>query len=271
KPMAVATSGSYRRGFTIENTLHSHIIDPRTGLPTSQIRSATVLAATAMDADALATSFSVLPVQQTIELTESIKNVECLLILANGRAVASSGWPGFRLAKHQLSNVDSMEPDTKTGLRISFSLNRPQEGRYRRPYVAIWLEDGDGFPVKTALLWLQVEQPGPRWHRDLTRWYRNDRARKLVESADLIKTVAGATRGPGKYETRFDGNDNSGKPLASGRYTLCIEVAREHGTYQIIRKSIMLGPKAIPLTKISGNVEVGGISYQYTPPSSKAN
>ena len=224
-----------------------------------------------MDAAALATAFSVLPVSQSIRLAESQKNTECLLILNDGTVITSSGWPGGNPNKGAISNINLLEPKPNTGLRVSFSLNRPEGGRYRRPYVAIWLEDKDGFPVKTALLWLQVEQPGPRWHRDLTRWYRNDRSRRLVENVDLIKTVAGATRGPGKYETHFDGTDNSGKPLPSGQYTLCIEVAREHGTYQIIRKSIKLGTDSIQRTKISGNIEVGEVSFEYTPPTSRAN
>ena len=271
KPWSVATSGNYRRGFKIGNKLHSHIIDPRTGLPSTHISSASVLAPMGMDADALATAFSVLPVSQSIRLAESQTNIECLLILSDGTVITSSGWPGGNPIKETTSNIHLLEPATKTGLRVSFSLNRPEGGRYRRPYVAIWLEDKDGFPVKTALLWLQVEQPGPRWHRDLTRWYRNDRSRKIVENVDLIKTVAGATRGPGKYETHFDGTDNSGKPLSSGQYTLCIETAREHGTYQIIRKSINLGTDSIQRTKISGNIEVGDVSYEFTPPASKAN
>ena len=35
---AVATSGSYRRGFDIGGRHYSHIVDPRTGRPTSQVR-----------------------------------------------------------------------------------------------------------------------------------------------------------------------------------------------------------------------------------------
>ncbi len=74
------------------------------------------------------------------------------------------------------------------------------------------------------------------------------------------------TRGPGVYSARFDGTDNAGKPLPHGRYTLCLEVAREHGTYQIIRKSIKLAGKPIAETKLSGNVEMSGVSFAYQPP-----
>src|SRR5260221_659027 len=57
---AVATSGSYRRGFDIGGHHYSHIVDPRTGRPTAQIVSATVVADRAADAGALATAFCVL-------------------------------------------------------------------------------------------------------------------------------------------------------------------------------------------------------------------
>jgi len=152
-----------------------------------------------------------------------------------------------------------------SGLFVEFSLSRPEGGRYRRPYVAVWLEDKDGFPVKTAALWLQTEQPGPRWHRDLTRWYRNDRMRKLAENTELIDAVSGPTRGPGDYSAYFDGTDNSGKPLPPGKYTLCIEAAREHGTYQLIKENLELSDKVIPKKQLNGNVEVSAASYRFTP------
>ena len=57
---AVATSGSYRRGFDIGGRHYSHIVDPRTGRPASKVISATVVADRAADAGALATAFCVL-------------------------------------------------------------------------------------------------------------------------------------------------------------------------------------------------------------------
>ena len=148
---------------------------------------------------------------------------------------------------------------------MNFTLNRPNGSRYRRPYVAIWLEDSDGFPVKTALLWLQVEQPGPRWHRDLTRWYRNDRMRKVVEKTNMIGTISGATRGPGEYQARFDGTDNEGNKLENGKYTLCLEVAREHGTYQIIREPIALDGNPIAKKSLKSNIELSSVNIEYVP------
>ncbi len=116
---------------------------------------------------------------------------------------------------------------------------------------------------------MQTDQPGPRWHRDLTRWYRNDRLRKTVEKTNLIETISGATRGPGTYQAVFDGKDNAGKVLEPATYTLCLEVAREHGTYQIIRKKIDIGDKAIEKTELEGNVEMGDVSFTYVPPTAQ--
>ena len=151
------------------------------------------------------------------------------------------------------------------GLHVWFKLERPSGARYRRPYLAVWLEDPDGYPVKTATLWWQTEQPGPRWHRDLTRWYRNDRMRKLVEKTDLVDGISGATRGPGDYETHFDGTDNAGKPLPAGKYTLCLEAARENGTYKIIRQPIEWGEEAIEKTELKGNIEITKASFAFRP------
>ncbi|MEL7266006.1 MAG: DUF2271 domain-containing protein [Planctomycetota bacterium] len=153
----------------------------------------------------------------------------------------------------------------KPGLHVWFKLDRPGGSRYRKPYLAVWLEDEDGFPVKTATLWWQTQQPGPRWHRDLTRWYRNNRIRKIAEKTNLVDGISGATRGPGNYQTHFDGTDNAGDPLPSGTYTLCLEAARENGTYKIIRQRVQLGTKAIEKTKLKGNIEIPEASFSYTP------
>lgn len=170
------------------------------------------------------------------------------------------------LAEGKSNAVPSSKSESeKPGLHIWFQLDRPDGSRYRRPYLAIWLEDSDGFPVKTSTLWLQTEQPGPRWHRDLTRWYRNDRMRKIVEKTNLVDGISGATRGPGDYETHFDGTDNTGKPLPSGIYTLCLEAARENGTYKIIRKRVELAGAPIEKTNLKGNIEIPSAAFEYRP------
>jgi thiamine biosynthesis lipoprotein len=77
---AVATSGDYARYFQIGDRRFSHIIDPRTGHPVRTVPSATVIAPTAIMADALATALSVLDPDKGLKLINSMEDVECLLM-----------------------------------------------------------------------------------------------------------------------------------------------------------------------------------------------
>lgn len=268
---AMATSGTYRRHVKGQLGQVNHLFDPRTALPVDSIVSASVIADTAMDADALATAMSVLTPAESLKLADTAQ-VACLVIDRQGRQFVSERWPTLATAGTQLTSTADEEQSERPdyGLFVDFTLAAKQKGgRYRRPYVAVWLEDKEGFPVKTAVLWLQTTGPGPRWHRDLTRWYRNDRIRKLAEDVDLIDTISAATRGPGEYSAHFDGTDNRGKPLPAGEYTLCIEVAREHGTYQLLRKKIAWGAEPIAKQELPSNPEVSAASLWFLPEESK--
>jgi FAD:protein FMN transferase len=146
---------------------------------------------------------------------------------------------------------------------IEFEITKAENaGRYRRPYVAVWIEDKDGFPVKTLLLFLMKNQPGPRWHRDLRRWYADDQMRLLVDKTDIIDAVSKPTRNPGKYKVEWDGLDDAGKPLKDGEYTLFIEAAREHGTYQLMKHKFDVGGKPFE-ENLKGNAEISSASVKY--------
>lgn len=69
--MGMATSGNYRNFHTKDNRQFGHIISARTGRPAeSEIISATVLANTAMEADALATTFMTMSKTEALELAK---------------------------------------------------------------------------------------------------------------------------------------------------------------------------------------------------------
>ena len=66
---AMATSGDYRNYFEKDGVRYSHIIDPRSGYPVShRMASATVVDASCMRADALATALMVLGPEEGLEL-----------------------------------------------------------------------------------------------------------------------------------------------------------------------------------------------------------
>ena len=92
--MAVATSGNYERYFS-EAAKISHISDPRTGYSSEKLISSTIIANTAMDADALATAVFVLGEDEGIEMVEKLDGVECLIITADKRIIRSSGFAEY--------------------------------------------------------------------------------------------------------------------------------------------------------------------------------
>ena len=81
----VATSGDYEDFQEINKQHWSHIIDPRTGYPQQGVTSATVIAPTGIDADALATALCVLPAQQGVALIDSLGPPFAAYIVATGK------------------------------------------------------------------------------------------------------------------------------------------------------------------------------------------
>ena len=69
--VAVATSGDYRNFFEHQGRRYSHLVDPRTGYPVAhELVSVTVVDASCMRADALATALLVLGLDRAISLAE---------------------------------------------------------------------------------------------------------------------------------------------------------------------------------------------------------
>ena len=89
---AVATSGDYERYYTEDMSVH-HIIDPRTGYSATSLISATVIAESATQADALATAVFVLGPEDGLKLAESLFQVEALLITEEKEIIQSSSFP----------------------------------------------------------------------------------------------------------------------------------------------------------------------------------
>ena len=272
---AVATSGGYRRGVEIGGRWYPHLVDPRTGRPVDHVRSATVVAADAVEAGALATALCVLTPDEGLALVATRSGAECLIITATGEGIISPGWTGGLPARspsagdamHAASAPGAGAGNVKTAagiwdagyeLVVDLEIARPAGGRAKRPFVAVWIEDQDHFPVRTLALWYH----GDRWLPDLTSWYRGDQLRALAEGAQIAGSVSSATRGPGKYTLRWDGRDNQGKPVPAGKYTVFVEAAREHGTHQLVSGDLACNGNAARL-ELASNVELSGILVDY--------
>jgi thiamine biosynthesis lipoprotein ApbE len=289
----VATSGNYRRGVEIGGKHYSHIVDPRTGMPAEAVISSTVVARDPSDAGAMATAFSVLTPEQSRTLAASIPGAEFLLVLADGRQIRSGGWSALEAGStHEAATTETQQasagpvsillasalttrangpllqvartPSAGTGawdpsLELAVSVELAQrDARARRPYLAVWIEDQDKFPVRTLALWYNKDQFLP----ELRAWNHAEHLRSLAGAPALAHSISSATRPAGKYTLKWDGKDDAGKLVKAGKYTVYIEAAREHGGYVLLHQEMDFSgvPQTIPL---KGSTEVASASLDY--------
>ena len=93
---AITTSGDAFQAVVIDGVRYSHIVDPRTGLGVIGPTGVTVIAPTATQADAVATTLSVLGPGEGLPLVEGIHGASARFVRSeDGKAVekASSRWP----------------------------------------------------------------------------------------------------------------------------------------------------------------------------------
>ncbi|MBX2818011.1 MAG: FAD:protein FMN transferase [Saprospiraceae bacterium] len=81
---SVVTSGNYEKYALIDGLRYAHIIDPRSGLPSRGIVSATVFCGRAELGDALATSLFVIGVSTGLDRINQMPGVECIIVDDNG-------------------------------------------------------------------------------------------------------------------------------------------------------------------------------------------
>jgi hypothetical protein len=187
-------------------------------------------------------------------------DVECLLISGNGQQFRSAGFAAIEMAQaEKAANQDKKDdPAAKPwpeDYQVNFTLTLPSvtAKKYRRPYVAVWVENADAKPVRTITVWGN----NPRWIKDLPQWWKfakNDN--------DLVKAVSRATRAPGKYNVVWDGKDDKGNALSQGTYTVWVEVHREHG--KLVRQTgkLTCGAEPTQIT-LEKNAETDATLVEY--------
>jgi len=96
KDKAVATSGDYRRYFSLEGKRFSHIVNPKTGLTVQDVpMSVTIIGPDATTTDALSTGVFVLGPEEGMKLIESLPEVEGMIISEGMKKLISQGWEEF--------------------------------------------------------------------------------------------------------------------------------------------------------------------------------
>jgi hypothetical protein len=222
------------------------------------LRSATVVASTSVVANAIATTLAVMGKEEALGLVAKVPGAECVLVTSAGAIVKSAGWD-----RRTEFCADEPKKDDKPkgvawpeGFQMAINLEIPKVDagkRYRRPYVAVWIEDAAGKPVKTLAVWGN----SPKWLKDLSDWYKFAR-----DDKDLIKAITKATRNPGKYDLAWDGKDEKGNAVPQGTYTVKVEVHREHGKH--VRQTGKIDCQGKEATvKMDKNEESGEVSVTF--------
>ena len=194
-----------------------------------------------MTAGALATAFNVLSVDESKALAAEYPGTEYLIVGPDGAQHISENWSGRSVATE--STIE---------LLINVELANLGGGA-RRPYVAIWIEDEQHKAVRRLALWYRK----PRWLPDLRSFSDAQREAPI----DLM-SIASATRSAGNYSLIWDGKNDQGEYVVQGNYTVYIEAAREHGSYQLMKQTMKFDGKA-KSQALAGNEEVSGASLVY--------
>ncbi|HVW09737.1 MAG TPA: DUF2271 domain-containing protein [Bryobacteraceae bacterium] len=245
---SVATSGTSMRG--------RHIVDPRSGLPATEIASATVVADNAITANALSTAACVLGSQDGLRLIEETAGAEGLLVTDAGRQLRSSGFAQLEKPLTILTQAASQWP---SGYEVTIEVPLTASG-WKRPYLAVWVEDTKGRLVRNVGLFANK----PRYLNELREWYSVN-----ATANTNWRSVARPTRGPGKYSFVWDGIDESGKPAPQGPYRVFVECAMEHGSYYRQFGTIECGATpAEAMVKRTGYFDE--VAIQYGPKAGRA-
>jgi len=90
---AVATSGDYQKFFSSGGERYHHILTPLTGMPARECQSVTIMAPSAMDADALATTVFVLGPPKGFALLKRFLHAHAIIVDGRGSVLLSPDWP----------------------------------------------------------------------------------------------------------------------------------------------------------------------------------
>lgn len=142
-------------------------------------------------------------------------------------------------------------------LAVTFTTAPSGSGRIQRPYVAVWIENAGGTPVRTLSLWTLNTPRGNRYLDELRRWYG-----AVGSDPALTPTSTGPTPNPGSYTVVWDGKNDKGALVEQGDYYVCVESARQNGPYSLVREKVTLG-SALFKQKLGTNAELKDVAVEF--------
>ena len=267
---AIATSGGYARG--------THLVDARTGQRVQPASGASVIARTAVDANALATTLCVVAANEGLPMVEQAHGAEAIRIDTEGRILRSAGFARFERPRVIPAAAAANWP-AGYELNISLTLTEGTAGSRqggfgggfggfggrgggrgrgaRRPYVAAWIEDTSARLVRVLAFWAD----NPRYFPELSSFYT-----LIGRDERRLSNLSRATRAAGNYHLVWDGLDEKQAPVPAGSYRVVIETNQEHGSYGKQHGVIMCGDQPAQITlPAAANFEVVTIDYGPRP------
>ena len=266
---AIATSGAYARG--------AHLLDARTGQRVQFAAGASVIARTAVDANALATTLCVVPATEGMSLIEQTRGAEAIRIDTDGRVRRSSGLSRFERPRIMATAAPANWP-AGYELNISLTLTEGTAGSrqggfggfggfggrggrgVKRPYVAAWIEDTSGRLVRVLAFWADK----PRYYTELASFYT-----LIGRDERRLSNLARATRSAGNYHLVWDGLDEKQMPVESGSYRVVIETNQEHGSYGKQSGVIVCGDQPAQIT-LSATANFESVTVEFGPRPARA-
>ena len=224
---AVATSGTYARG--------AHLTHARNGQVLTTPVAATVVAADAVTANALATTLCLVEPDEGLRLVEAIPGAEALRIAAGGAKLTS----GFALLERPSLAQSPVVTTWPPGYHLTVTLPLKPGRSKKRPYVAVWVEDSSGKLVRVLAVWGNKY----KYYPDLSSAWNF-----LKWNDSQLRSVTRATRPAGKYELEWDGLDSGRRPVALGSYRITVETNQENGSYAKQSAKIILGDATTTIT-----------------------
>ncbi len=101
KNAAVTTSGNYEKFVMIDGKRYSHIINPKTGMPSTGLTGVTVIGPNAEICNALSTSIMVLGKEKGLALINQQKDYAALLITDEGKIIRSKKYRKIKKTLHK--------------------------------------------------------------------------------------------------------------------------------------------------------------------------
>jgi len=151
-------------------------------------------------------------------------------------------------------------PAGATGIDIDVEIPRLKVAEYHRPYVAIWIENGDNKAVADLAVWYMMkdtaEGKGSKWLPDLRQWWR--RSGRMLDLP--VDGVTGPTRPAGNHALNIDADDPRLAKLAPGEYTLVVEAVREVGGRELLKIPFKWPSAASQSGKARGSSELGAVT-----------